>query len=438
MAKRILIADDSLTIQKAFAMTFGGEDVTLLTARSADEGLTIARQTHPELVIADGVMPGRSGYDLCAAIKSDPALRGVPVYILASSHNPYDEVRGRQSGVDGQFIKPFEPVALVERVKEAMVLGVSTAISETRPSFVASASPATAAYRPVSASPPAHPPAPPVDVPIDDDYGEITINPVTAVSQSLFGAEARAPTASAMSEITPPPVVPLSPPQRPSTPAAAASVTGPQGGLRPSLIPGLRPGAAPPTRPGAMIQARPAGMPGSTPHFPSAAPPVATHPPSAHASGSAPSPVARVPMVTPTSPGQTRTLMGLPVATVQSPGRFGGPAAPPRPPSQPVRTLDARAPSPQAPAQVTPPSPPTSPVASSRVNPRIDAKVESKLESKLESTIDQKIAAISAKGPEYEVIAKLSREIIEKIVWEIVPELAETIIREELQKRGRI
>jgi hypothetical protein len=51
--------------------------------------------------------------------------------------------------------------------------------------------------------------------------------------------------------------------------------------------------------------------------------------------------------------------------------------------------------------------------------------------------VDQKVAAFSAKGPEYEALAKLSREIIEQIVWEIVPELAEAIIREQVDKRGR-
>ena len=80
MAKRILIADDSVTIQKAFAMTFAGaDDVTVSGARSADEGLALAQRTHPDLIIADGVMPGRSGYDLCASVKADPALRAVPV-----------------------------------------------------------------------------------------------------------------------------------------------------------------------------------------------------------------------------------------------------------------------------------------------------------------------------------------------------------------------
>ncbi|HVV53244.1 MAG TPA: response regulator, partial [Polyangia bacterium] len=53
------------------------------------------------------------------------------------------------------------------------------------------------------------------------------------------------------------------------------------------------------------------------------------------------------------------------------------------------------------------------------------------------AAVDQKIAALSAKGPEYEAIAKLSREIIEQIVWEVVPELAEAIIRERVEKLPR-
>jgi hypothetical protein len=48
--------------------------------------------------------------------------------------------------------------------------------------------------------------------------------------------------------------------------------------------------------------------------------------------------------------------------------------------------------------------------------------------------VEHKIAAIAARGPEYEAIAKLSREIIEQVVWEVVPELAETIIRQEIDR----
>jgi DNA-binding response OmpR family regulator len=402
MAKRILIADDSLTIQKAFAMTFAGEDVTLLAARSADEGLTLARQGRPELVIADAVMPGRSGYDLCAAIKSDPALKGVPVYILASVHNPYDDNRGRQSGADGQFTKPFDSVALVERVREAIAKGTTAVARPVLSSVAPIATPPARAHTPA--------PVPMGSSAVDDDYGEITIEASRAGSP-----------ASRAAENTPPPRAPLFPAQqRPSAPAVtpAAIAATSQAGLRPSLIPGLRPGAPPPARPGMTMQPRPAAMPGAPGHAPVSSAPVAHFP--------AQAPGARGPgphMVAPSASqvGPARTLVGLPSTVTQAPPRFGAPAAPVRPPTQPVRPLDARTPAPIAHA-------PVAPVGA--VSPSAFGAITSK--------VDQKVAEISAPGPEYEAIAKLSREIIEKIVWEVVPELAEVILREELQKRGRI
>ena len=62
----------------------------------------------PDLIIADGVMPGRSGYDLCASVQADPSLPSTAVYILASAQQPYDEARGRQCGADGHFLKPWD------------------------------------------------------------------------------------------------------------------------------------------------------------------------------------------------------------------------------------------------------------------------------------------------------------------------------------------
>src|ERR1044072_4809506 len=115
MAKRILIADDSVTIQKALAMTFSGaDDGTVSGERAADEGLGLAQRAPPDLIIADGVMPGRSGYDLCASVKADPGLRSVPVLILASSQQPYDAARGQKAGADGQLIKPWDTTALMD------------------------------------------------------------------------------------------------------------------------------------------------------------------------------------------------------------------------------------------------------------------------------------------------------------------------------------
>src|SRR5947208_257562 len=166
MAKRILIADDSVTIQKAFAMTFAGsDDVTVSGARSADEGLALAQRTPPDLVIADGVMPGRSGYDLCASIKADPALRAVPVFILASSQQPYDAARGQKAGADGQLPKPWDTTAMMDKVRE-LLRGGAPAPAIGVPAAPPPAAPG--AHRSAASLPTAA-----ID---DDEYGEISID----------------------------------------------------------------------------------------------------------------------------------------------------------------------------------------------------------------------------------------------------------------------
>jgi hypothetical protein len=112
-----------------------------------------------------------------------------------------------------------------------------------------------------------------------------------------------------------------------------------------------------------------------------------------------------------------------------------------RAPTAPVAPLQARggtgphfptAPQvPVAPAYVPPAPPPAAPPPAVAPPPAPAPVVAA-----VSASVDQKLAAIAAKGPEYEAIAKLSREIIEQIVWEVVPELAEAIIREHVAKRG--
>ena len=68
----------------------------MTAARSADDGLAQARQARPDLIIADGAMPGRTGYDLCAQVRADAALRGRPGLHPRLGQQPYDEARGHE------------------------------------------------------------------------------------------------------------------------------------------------------------------------------------------------------------------------------------------------------------------------------------------------------------------------------------------------------
>lgn len=120
MPKTILLADDSVTIQKVVGISFANEDVVLLTVDNGDDAVAQARERRPDLVLADIAMPGLDGYAVCEAVKADPSLRHVPVLLLSGTFETFDEARARQVGADGHITKPFEAQALVDRVNDLL------------------------------------------------------------------------------------------------------------------------------------------------------------------------------------------------------------------------------------------------------------------------------------------------------------------------------
>src|SRR2546421_10691912 len=82
MSKTLLLADDSKTIQQAVSMTFAGEDVKLITASDGEAALQAAKQSRPDLILADVLMPRLGGYELCQRLRADPALKDVPQLLL--------------------------------------------------------------------------------------------------------------------------------------------------------------------------------------------------------------------------------------------------------------------------------------------------------------------------------------------------------------------
>ena len=116
MSKKLLLADDSITIQKVIQITFANEDCQLTITDNGETAYERAREILPDLILADVYMPGRNGYELCAAVKQNPALRHVPVLLLAGSFEPFDEARARAVGADDWIEKPFESQALIDKV----------------------------------------------------------------------------------------------------------------------------------------------------------------------------------------------------------------------------------------------------------------------------------------------------------------------------------
>jgi len=120
MAKTLLLADDSVTIQRVVELTFAHEDIRVVTVNDGAKAVEAIKEKRPDIVVVDVGVPSVDGYAVVQHVKKSPALRHIPVLLLAGAFEPVDESRAKASGSDGVLVKPFEPKQLVARVKELL------------------------------------------------------------------------------------------------------------------------------------------------------------------------------------------------------------------------------------------------------------------------------------------------------------------------------
>ena len=322
MSKIVLCVDDSVTMQQVADITFRGTEFTYVGARNYDEAVEKAKGQKPTVVLADSVMTGKTGYDLCLALKSDAKTADIPVVILIGNGAPYDSAKGVQVGADANLPKPWDTQTMLEKVLEIVAKAAS---GVAKPGQGAAAAPSASAA------------------------------PVVAAAAA---AKAAAPPAAAGNAANQPP--------------RSATIMG---------MPTIKlPGGVAPT-------ASPAPLPTKT------------------------------------------TMMAVP--TVAPDGNMKAPAAPMRAPA-PVA-----APAAAAPVAAAAPAPSFNPSGANR------APMVSGTPTKRSALVERTLAKMAARlaeasgleagSPELLALLKLSTEVVERIVWEVVPELAEQIIRENLQ-----
>jgi CheY-like chemotaxis protein len=409
MPRNLLLADDSITIQKVVGIIFAGEDFNIVTVDNGEDALARARELQPDIILADVVMPRRNGYELCEAIKSDPSLKQIPVLLLAGTFEAFDEARARAVRADAHIAKPFESQALINKVKELIA----------------------------RAGAPDHAPAAQLESP--------------AVSRPTLVV----PPAS--TPVNPRPTVVVPPAVRPP-PAAPPVLRSPVAAVRP---PSLPPPIVPRPSPWGAPRARPPATP-VTPVMPARAPvPVV-----------APSPQERTAAPPPPEPPRGAATRP-PVELDWSDLGFSDPA-PTQGPQESPEARVARPVAPVAAAPISTPEPWTAPpvlLGDDRPTPgdrRADGAallaVDDDEPLPLGEPID--LAELQSDGPIdepgsdepsaprpaeakagawqdggeaqlREALSRASREVIERIAWEIVPALAETIIREHIERLAK-
>ncbi len=465
MPKTLLVADDSVVIQKSIGITFAQEDYAITFVGNGEEAYQKAREMKPDVILADVVMPKKNGYELCQLLRNDPQLNQVPVLLLAGAQEPYDETKGQAVGATGHIIKPFESQALIAKVNEM----ATTPVAPPAPQPAAAPPPPAPAPQAAAPAPPpaATPPTPTTPSPASTIMGQAPqVQPAAAPqppaqppAQPAASPPPPAPQAAAPVE-TPQAAAPdLPPPPAPASPAD--SPAGPNvdfdfsdfgsGDTTPEPAADPTPDAGTPfeANTGDPPMAEPIGTP------PSEAAPSEPLPAgdfwdfsedSATAETTAPEQKAATPESAPAE--QWQVTSGAPL---------GEPAVQPEPAPDP-----AIAPAPEVPeeggfdlgAEISADpsaqpafggaagldrgglemSEPVSPVEfATSASEEITAPLPG---AESAGAVPASVENISEAQLE-QIVSKVFHKVIERIAWEVVPDMAETIIKEELSRLTR-
>lgn len=120
MGAKILVVDDSNTIQTAVQLTFSREEMELIPVRSGEEAIRKAKEVAPDLMLIDTALPDASGYEVCRTLKADPAMRDVPVIMLTGAFEAPDGPMVQTVGANDFIAKPFESQTLIAKVKQLL------------------------------------------------------------------------------------------------------------------------------------------------------------------------------------------------------------------------------------------------------------------------------------------------------------------------------
>ena len=115
--KKVLVADDEMYIGQLIKRALSN-DYNVILANNGEEALNIARNEHPDLVLMDILMPKLDGYTTCYQIKNDPATRAIPVIMLTGIGHDLNRKLAGGMGADGYITKPFNPIELLNAVKQ--------------------------------------------------------------------------------------------------------------------------------------------------------------------------------------------------------------------------------------------------------------------------------------------------------------------------------
>ena len=119
-AATALIVDDEAPILTLLRYNLEKAGWRVLEASDGQEGLTVAREEHPDIVVLDWMLPSLSGLEICRRLRRDPELAATPIVMLTARSEEADRVRGLELGADDYLAKPFSPAELLARMQAVL------------------------------------------------------------------------------------------------------------------------------------------------------------------------------------------------------------------------------------------------------------------------------------------------------------------------------
>lgn len=116
----VLVADDSRTILRAFALMLEREGYLVIPAVDGEQAVALARRHKPDLILMDIVMPRMNGFEATRILVSDPETRGIPIVMVSGSSLPSDQVWGMRLGAKGFLAKPVSRDMLLAKVRSVL------------------------------------------------------------------------------------------------------------------------------------------------------------------------------------------------------------------------------------------------------------------------------------------------------------------------------
>jgi len=120
-APTVLVVEDDPTILQLLEVNFEMEGYIVLRAEDGEQGLAVARESRPDVIVSDVMMPKMSGLELVRALKAANDTKAIPVILLSAKAQGTDVRLGLEAGADDYVTKPFEPLDLIDRVSAVLL-----------------------------------------------------------------------------------------------------------------------------------------------------------------------------------------------------------------------------------------------------------------------------------------------------------------------------